>query len=52
MCSQGSDSLKVLTEIPQRLEKYVCAKIQNIQMEYTWLIILHSSAVVAEIMKI
>ena len=35
-----------------RLEKSVCAEIQSIQMEYTWLNILYLSAVVAEIMKI
>ena len=51
-CSQGSGSLHVFTEIPQRLEKSICAKIQSIQMKYTWLDILHQSAVVTEIMKI
>ena len=52
VCRHGSGSLHVLTEISQHLEKYVCTKIQSIQIEYTWLNILHPLAVVAEIMKI
>ena len=51
-CRKGSGSLHFFTEIPQRLEISICAKFQSIQMEYTWLNILHQSAVVTEIMKI
>ena len=46
------DSLHVFTEIPEHLEKSLCAEIQGIQVEYLWLNFLHRSAVVPEIMKI
>ena len=52
VCSQGSGSLHVFTEIPQGLEKSICTKIQSMQMKCSWLNILHQSAVVAESMKI
>ena len=51
VCSKGSGSLYISTVTHQHREKSMFAEVQRIQMMYTWLNILQSSAVAAEIMK-